>query len=132
MTGADNISNKKILVTGCAGFIGYHVVASLLKQGANVVGVDNISDYYDVNLKYDRLGELGIKRGDIGQDTVTKSEVFNQFTFLKADLVNKKLLLDLFRENQFDTVINLAAQAGVRYSVENPDVYIDSNVTGFF
>lgn len=126
------IANKKILVTGCAGFIGYHVTTSLLKRGASVVGLDNISDYYDVNLKYARLNELGVGKENVLDDKPTESEIFDQFTFFKADLINKNLLLDLFRDFQFDIVVNLAAQAGVRYSVENPDVYIDSNIHGFF
>lgn len=110
-------TNKKILVTGAAGFIGFHLSKSLLQKGVTVVGFDNINDYYDVNLKYARLDIL---------------ENFENFTFVKGDLANKTAVDKLFSENKFDIVVNLAAQAGVRYSIENPQAYIESNVIGFF
>ncbi len=110
-------TNKKILVTGAAGFIGFHLSNSLLQKGVTVVGFDNINDYYDVNLKYARLDIL---------------ENFENFTFVKGDLANKTAVDKLFSENKFDIVVNLAAQAGVRYSIENPQAYIESNVIGFF
>lgn len=110
-------TNKKILVTGAAGFIGFHLSKSLLEKGVEVVGYDNINDYYDVNLKYARLAIL---------------EKFEKFTFVKGDLADKTAVDKLFQNNKFDIVVNLAAQAGVRYSIENPQAYIDSNVIGFF
>ena len=106
----------KILVTGAAGFIGFHLTKRLLSDGHVVVGIDNINDYYDVRLKQARLALI---------------ESDNQFQFLKADLSDREAIEDLFENGQFDCVVNLAAQAGVRYSLENPHSYIDSNVTGF-
>ena len=106
----------KILVTGAAGFIGFHLTKALLLQGHVVVGIDNINDYYDVRLKQARLALI---------------ESDNQFQFIKADLSDRAIIEQIFEEGQFDAVINLAAQAGVRYSIENPHSYIDSNVTGF-
>lgn len=110
-------TTKKILVTGAAGFIGFHLSKLLLQKGVTVIGFDNINDYYDVNLKYARLAIL---------------EKFENFTFVKGDLADKTAVDNLFSENKFDIVVNLAAQAGVRYSIENPQVYIESNVIGFF
>ncbi|MEE0980042.1 MAG: NAD-dependent epimerase [Acutalibacteraceae bacterium] len=110
-------TTKKILVTGAAGFIGFHLSKLLLQKGVTVVGFDNINDYYDVNLKYARLAIL---------------ENFENFTFVKGDLADKTAVDNLFSENKFDIVVNLAAQAGVRYSIENPQAYIESNVIGFF
>lgn len=110
-------TTKKILVTGAAGFIGFHLSKLLLQKGVTVIGFDNINDYYDVNLKYARLAILG---------------KFENFTFVKGDLADKTAVDNLFSENKFDIVVNLAAQAGVRYSIENPQVYIESNVIGFF
>ncbi len=106
----------KILVTGVAGFIGYHVAHRLLAQGTEVVGLDNINDYYDVQLKMDRLKQLEGKAG---------------YRFIKMDLADKAALSALFEQERFDRVIHLAAQAGVRYSLENPHVYIQSNLVGF-
>ena len=106
----------KILVTGAAGFIGFHLSKRLLGKGVQVVGLDNLNDYYDVNLKYDRLKQLVETPG---------------FRFVKMDLADREGLAALFLEEGFDSVVNLAAQAGVRYSLENPYAYIDSNVSGF-
>jgi UDP-glucuronate 4-epimerase len=106
----------KVLVTGAAGFIGFHVARKLLARGDEVVGLDNINDYYDVNLKLARLAQLEPQPG---------------FTFARIDLVDRPALEALFREHRFAAVINLAAQAGVRYSLENPQAYIDSNIVGF-
>ncbi len=114
-----NMKDKryKILVTGAAGFIGYHLSKRLLEMNQTVIGIDNLNDYYDVNLKLARLNLL---------------KPFNKFTFHKMDLVDKEALHSLFAESKFDIVVNLAAQAGVRYSITNPDAYINSNVIGFF
>jgi len=108
--------NKKILVTGAAGFIGFHLSKQLLKQGVVVIGLDNLNNYYDVNLKKDRLKQL--------------TEHPN-FEFVKKDLADREGIKSLFAAERFGRVINLAAQAGVRYSIENPHAYIDSNIVGF-
>ena len=108
---------KKYLITGAAGFIGFYLSKSLLEDGAVVVGLDNVNDYYDVRLKEARLAILA---------------AYPQFRFVKADIADKEALFTLFAEEKFDVVVNLAAQAGVRYSIENPDVYISSNIVGFF
>jgi UDP-glucuronate 4-epimerase len=105
-----------ILVTGAAGFIGFHVAQKLLIRGDSVVGLDSLNDYYDVSLKKARLAQL---------------ENLPSFTFIKADLQDRETVTALFKANRFDAVINLAAQAGVRYSLENPQAYIDSNIVGF-
>lgn len=106
----------KVLVTGVAGFIGYHLAQRLLAQGIDVYGIDNLNDYYDVQLKQDRLAQLQPQA---------------RFTFERLDLANRDRLLQLFPEQHFDYVINLAAQAGVRYSIQNPFAYVDSNMAGF-
>lgn len=122
----------KILVTGAAGFIGFHVSKKLLGLGHEVVGLDNINNYYDVNLKFDRLKELGIKSEDAEQfNTSCNSSIFPNFSFFRMNLEDKSELLGLFKNERFEVVCNLAAQAGVRYSIENPDVYIQSNIVGF-
>jgi len=122
-----------ILVTGAAGFIGYHLCELLIKNGHTVVGLDNINDYYDVNLKLDRLAQLGISRSKATIDNqITSSAIHsNQMKFVKSDLSDMKSLETLFRDHSFDIVCNLGAQAGVRYSLENPNAYIQSNVVGF-
>jgi len=114
----------KILVTGVAGFIGFFVSKRLLEQGHEIVGIDNLNDYYDVNLKLARLKELGVE-GD-----AFKCSNAN-FKFLKMDIADRKAMESLFQQHQFDRVIHLAAQAGVRYSIENPHAYVDSNLIGF-
>lgn len=108
---------KKILVTGAAGFIGFYLAKRLLEQGCEVIGIDNINDYYDVRLKHFRLDIL---------------QSFTNFTFIKGDLADKALIDKIFADYQPSIVINLAAQAGVRYSITNPDAYIKSNIIGFY
>ncbi|UOY06098.1 NAD-dependent epimerase [Muricauda sp. SCSIO 64092] len=123
----------KILVTGAAGFIGYHVSKSLIDKGHTVVGLDNLNDYYDVNLKYARLVELGIPKTNAGvSGNLVKSQIHGeQFSFIKLALEDKENLHSLFAQHGFEVVCNLAAQAGVRYSLENPSAYVDSNIVGF-
>lgn len=122
---------KKILVTGAAGFIGSAVCARLLAAGAEVVGLDNINDYYDPALKYGRLRELGIAQDDIDWYRFVRSSVFERFSFVRMNLEDAQAMRMLFANGGFDAVINLGAQAGVRYSIENPQAYIESNVDGF-
>ncbi|CAA6804666.1 MAG: dTDP-glucose 4,6-dehydratase (EC [uncultured Sulfurovum sp.] len=121
----------KILVTGTAGFIGYHLAKALLERGDEVLGLDNINDYYDVNLKYARLNELGINREDVENNRLIVSSLYPKHKFIKANLEDDETLNKLFENEKFDAVCNLAAQAGVRYSIENPHAYIASNVFGF-
>ncbi len=123
----------KILVTGAAGFIGYHVCKTLLNKNFTVVGLDNINDYYDVNLKYSRLEQLGIAKRDAVKFLVnSEGSLFDgRFSFVRMNLEDREALPLLFQNEKFDVVCNLAAQAGVRYSLEKPNVYIDSNVVGF-
>lgn len=126
------MDSKKVLVTGSAGFIGFHLAKRLLEQGYKVVGLDNINDYYDRELKYARLKELGIHKANIEWKKQTLSAKFDRHTFIRLNLQDKQQILDLFEEENFDIVINLAAQAGVRYSIDNPDVYVESNILGFY
>jgi UDP-glucuronate 4-epimerase len=121
----------KILVTGTAGFIGFHLAQKLLERGGEVVGLDNINDYYDVNLKYARLNKLGINKESISLNKLTQSNIYPKHKFIKMDLANTDAIYELFKNEKFDAVCNLAAQAGVRYSLENPHAYVDSNVKGF-
>lgn len=107
---------RRILITGAAGFIGYHLAKAVAGNGDSVTGVDNLSDYYDVNLKRARLAQL---------------EQCGNFKFLNIDIADRKTMAELFRESRFEVVVNLAAQAGVRYSLKNPYSYIDSNIVGF-
>lgn len=122
----------KILVTGAAGFIGYYVSRSLAQNGHSVVGLDNINDYYDTGLKFARLQEMGIGADDARQfGNKIHSKTLEGFTFVRMNLEDRDAVRSLFEEAQFDVVCHLAAQAGVRYSLENPEAYIDSNVVGF-
>lgn len=119
----------KILVTGAAGFIGFHLCKALLKRGDQVTGLDNINDYYDPSLKLARLKELGIDNTAAGEKST--SSKYSSFHFVRLGLDEKEELFSIFRENHFDVVINLAAQVGVRYSLVNPDAYIPANIAGF-
>jgi len=121
----------KILVTGAAGFIGFHAVSKLIDLGHEVTGLDNINDYYDVKLKLDRLEQLGIKVTPDNEGVLIKSTLHPNLAFIKQDITDAAELLALFKEHQFDKVCHLAAQAGVRYSLENPRSYINSNIVGF-
>ncbi len=121
----------KILVTGTAGFIGYTLAKRLLERGDEIIGLDNINDYYDVNLKYGRLKELGIEKENITEGSFAASTCYSKHKFIKLDLSDREGMEKLFREEPFDAVCHLAAQAGVRYSIENPHAYIESNVNGF-
>jgi UDP-glucuronate 4-epimerase len=110
-------TSKTYLITEAAGFIGFYLSKRLLENGCRVIGIDNINDYYDVNLKYTRLEKL---------------KPFDKFTFVKGDISDKPLVMKIFEEYRPRVVVNLAARAGVRYSIQNPDVYIQSNIVGFF
>lgn len=122
---------KKILVTGTAGFIGFHLINKLKESQYNIIGLDNINDYYDVNLKYARLQQTGILRNEIVYGKLTRSSVIPSYKFIQLDLCDKEKIADLFKQEQFDSVVHLAAQAGVRYSIINPHAYTDANITGF-
>ena len=111
------MQNKAILITGAVGFIGFHLANALLKKGFLIIGYDNLNDYYDVNLKKARLDILN---------------QFDNFIFIHADLADEKVVDETFKTYKPDIVVNLAAQAGVRYSIKNPKAYIDSNIVGFF
>ncbi len=141
----------RILITGTAGFIGFHLANRLLDRGDEVVGLDNINDYYDVNLKYDRLEQAGVAVRQSGSPQYSslqsgspqsaagngeefryfQSEKFPKYKFIQASLEDRDTIDRIFKENRFDAVVNLAAQAGVRYSIINPHSYIQSNIVGF-
>ena len=125
--------NQKILVTGAAGFIGFHLCKSLLEDGYKVLGIDSINDYYDVNLKYARLNELGIKKEQFihSNSIIQNSKSNERFQFSKIDISRRDILAEVFTEFAPKKVVNLAAQAGVRYSIENPYAYMESNLVGF-
>lgn len=120
----------KILVTGAAGFIGFHLSKRLIDSGHVVVGIDNINDYYDPNLKFARLNQLGVRKE---QSATWGEEILSDtgFVFIRCNLQDKTAIGKIFSNHRFDVVCNLAAQAGVRYSLENPQTYVDSNVSGF-
>ncbi len=111
-----DITFNRVLVTGAAGFIGFHLSRRLLQDGCHVIGIDNLNPYYDVRLKEARLEKL---------------KTYKTFSFFKTDLSDKQNLEEIFKDIRFDVVVNLAAQAGVRYSLENPHAYVDSNIVGF-
>lgn len=135
---------NKILITGTAGFIGFHLAKRLLTENFEIYGIDNINDYYDINLKYARLNETGISESnhrdkkinqiyeEIKFDKEIISKLYSNYRFKRIDVQDKTSLFELFASENFDYVIHLAAQAGVRYSIENPDVYIQNNIIGFF
>ncbi len=112
---------NKILVTGVAGFIGFHLAKRLLDEGFQVIGLDNLNDYYNVDLKYDRLKELGVLASAAEYNVRIESESYSSFQFYKLNLEDRAFLPELFKEHKFKIVCNLAAQAGVRYSLENPE-----------
>jgi len=123
----------KILVTGSAGFIGFHCVNRFAADGHDVVGIDNINDYYSVSLKLARLKEAGLGQDEIVEDKRIQSTKFKRYTFVKGDISNRQFVEDIFQDfTSFDAVVHLAAQAGVRYSLVNPDAYIQSNIIGFY
>ena len=121
----------KVLITGVAGFIGYHLAERLVDRGYTVVGLDNLNHYYDVRLKLDRLANLGIPAVEIALGQAAVRSKRSDFVFVKADLADAALVQRLFEQERFDAVFNLAAQAGVRYSLKNPQAYVSSNLVGF-
>ena len=121
----------KVLITGTAGFIGFHVAKYMLDKGHEVVGLDNINNYYDIQLKYGRLKETGIDGATCEYGKLVNSQNYPSYRFIKSDLEDDKTILQLFQDEKFSHIIHLAAQAGVRYSLTNPHAYIHSNINGF-
>lgn len=124
---------QKVLVTGAAGFIGFHITKKLLENGNEVIGIDNINDYYDINLKYARLTKSGISidSSKSNSTNIYQSELYPNYKFVKMDIEDREQLYELFSSEKFDKVCHLAAQVGVRYSLENPHAYVGSNLIGF-
>jgi UDP-glucuronate 4-epimerase len=122
---------KKVLVTGSAGFIGFHLSRRLVELGYQVTGLDIINEYYDVELKYSRLANAGIPREEISYNQLVASTTSPNYQFIQLKLEDRDSMFELFASQGFEVVVNLAAQAGVRYSLTHPQVYIDSNITGF-
>ncbi len=114
-----------------AGFIGFHLARKLIEKGDDIIGLDNINDYYDTRLKYGRLRELGIPEKSIRYNEITSSEKYSNCALVKLDLSEKEHIDAFFEKNSFDAVCHLGAQAGVRYSIQNPYIYLNSNLTGF-
>lgn len=124
-------TSNKILVTGALGFIGYHLTERMIKEGYDVFGLDNINDYYDVRLKYAKLPILGIDNENPWPNIVFQSSKHSNFRFAKIDLKDRYQIEELLRKEKFDIIVNLAAQAGVQYSIHNPHTYIENNITSF-
>ncbi len=122
----------KILITGTAGFIGYHLVKKLVQTENEIVGLDIINDYYDLRVKYGRLDNCGIHIQYIKHNIFVQSTKFKNYRFIKLDISDQESLNNLFKTENFDIVVNLAAQAGVRFSITNPDTYILNNIIGFY
>ncbi len=122
---------KKILITGTAGFIGFHLANKLLDEGHQVTGLDEVNNYYELSLKYSRLKHAGVAEEDVSYGKIVHSSTNDNYQFIQLKLEDKEGIDKLFSDEKFDVVINLAAQAGVRYSLTNPEVYIGSNITGF-
>ena len=122
---------KKILITGAAGFIGFHLASRLMLDGYLTVGLDIINDYYDTNLKYCRLKHHGINKNEIQKQKIIQSTKYSNYSFLVADIADHDFIVDFMGKQKFDYVVNLAAQAGVRYSIDNPRAYTHSNIDGF-
>ena len=118
-------------MTGALGFIGYNIILKLIQNGYNVIGIDNINNYYDIKLKLGKLPLLGIKKKTLSKNLRYNSDLFPNFTFYKMDIKNKDLLDTIFLKYNFKNVIHLAAQAGVQYSIKNPSSYINNNILGF-
>lgn len=125
------MNQKRILITGCAGFIAFHVAKEFINNGDKVIGIDNINDYYDINLKEARLKELGINVGEIIPEIESTSIKHNNFRFIKADLAKHEYVVNMMLSYKFEIVIHLAAQPGVRYSLVNPRAYTSSNIDAF-
>lgn len=125
------MKKNKILITGAIGFIGYHLTERLLSEGYEVIGIDNINSYYDVRLKYAKLPILGIDEENLWPNVLYQSSKHKAFKFAKIDITDRFQIEELFRKEKFDIIVNLAAQAGVQYSIQNPHTYIENNITGF-
>lgn len=121
----------KILITGTAGFIGFHLAKKLIAKDFDVVGIDNINDYYSQDLKFARLNECGIKREDVSWHNEVVSTTYSNYRFIRMTIENKGELMSLCSREKFDVIVHLAAQAGVRYSILNPDAYAQSNLVSF-
>ena len=125
------VKKNKILLTGVLGFIGFHTAYKLIKLGYNVYGIDNINNYYDTNLKLSKLPLFGLKKHSKYNQEFIKSDLYENFLFAKIDLKDRDTIVKIFKKYKFHSVINLAAQAGVQYSLKNPYTYIENNITGF-
>lgn len=121
----------KILVTGALGFIGYHLIKRLINENFDIVGIDNINAYYDVRMKYDKLPLLGINKYNLFPNIIYESDKYPNFIFSKLDIKDRFQVEELFRHQKFDIVVNLAAQAGVQYSIQNPHTYVSNNITSY-